>query len=131
MESRRYKFFVYQFPVILWAVIIFTISSMPHIVGIKPQWTKYDKIVHFIEYGVFGYFLTRALYYQNNVSIKKISIILALIIGILFAGIDEMHQKYIPGRLESFWDFIADAAGIIVAQFFFIGKSLKNKNSRE
>jgi len=129
MNPARYKFFTYQFPVILWALIILTVSSVPQFMAVQPHWSKYDKIVHFIEYGVFGFLLTRALYFQNNISVKKYSIVLAIVIGILFAGIDEIHQRYIPGRLESFGDFISDILGITAAQVFFIRKSFRHKDS--
>ena len=30
-----------------------------------------------------------------------------------FAALDEIHQRFIPGREMSFWDFAADAAGLV------------------
>ena len=125
MNSQRYRFLIYQFPAILWAVIILTVSSIPQFAGIKPGWTKYDKIIHVIEYGVFGFLLTRALYFQDNSRIKKIAVILSILIGGVFAGLDEIHQRFIPGRFESLGDFVADLSGILLAQVFFIRNFFK------
>ena len=131
MESRSYRFFKYQFPVILWAVIILTVSSIPKIGVITQEWTRYDKVLHFAEYGVLGYLLTRAFFYQNNYSfIRKYALILSVIIGIVFAGFDEMHQKFIPGRFDSIWDFFADISGIILVQFLYVKSIFKARDNK-
>lgn len=125
-----YRFLIYQFPVILWAVIILTVSSMPNFGIISVKWTKYDKVIHFVEYGVFGYLLTRALFYQDtSLFIKNYALIMSIIIGVMFAGFDEIHQKFIPGRIESLGDFIADVSGIVLAQVFFIKNLFLKKDT--
>jgi len=120
MNLRTSNFLFYQFPVILWAAIILTVSSVPLFAEVKPKWTNYDKIIHLIEYGIFGFLLTRALYFQSNANIKRFAVILSIVIGVIFAAFDEIHQKYIPGRFGSIGDFIADFSGIMIAQIFFL-----------
>jgi len=127
MNPLRHKFLIYQFPIILWAVIILTVSSMPQFTEITPGWKNYDKVVHIIEYGIFGFLLTRALYFQDKSSIRKFAVILSILIGAAFAGLDEIHQRYIPGRFESLGDFAADLSGILLAQIFFIRNFLRSK----
>ena len=119
MNSKKYNFFVYQFPVIVWAIIILTVSSIPHFACVKPSWTKFDKVAHFIEYGILCYLLTRALGYRSNRTVTKFIIILSIAICGVLAGIDELHQKYIPGRFTSIGDFIADISGIVFAQVIY------------
>ena len=126
MNSRRYKFFAYQFPVIAWAIIILTVSSIPHLTSIRPSWTNFDKIAHFIEYGILGYLLTRAIGYRANRVVTKYIVILSIAICGILAGIDELHQNYIPGRLASSSDFIADISGIVFAQVIYYKKIFKN-----
>jgi VanZ family protein len=127
MKSPKSNFLKYQLPVILWAVIILTLSSMPQFAGVKPYWTKYDKIAHFIEYGILGFLLTHAFYFQNNINIRKFAIILSIAIGAMFAGFDEIHQKYIPGRFNSIGDFSADFVGVIISQVFYVYYSNRTK----
>jgi VanZ family protein len=111
----------------LWAIIILTVSSIPQLAGIKTQWTKYDKIAHFIEYGILGFLLTHAFYFQNNINIRKFAIILSIAIGAMFGAFDEIHQKYIPGRVNSIGDFSADFVGVIISQVFYVYYSNRSK----
>ncbi|MFC1562458.1 VanZ family protein [candidate division KSB1 bacterium] len=127
MNSRKYKFFVYYFPVIIWIIVIFAASSVPQFTYIKQPWMGFDKFVHFVEYGILGFLLTRALSYWNNGGVTRLMVILSIFIGTVFAGFDELHQKYIPGRIESLNDFIADIFGIVLAQAFYFKGFFKKK----
>ncbi len=62
-----------------------------------------DKIAHFVEYFILGW----ALRFWSRTGRPRF-----LAGGIAFAAFDEFHQKYVPGREMSLWDFVADAAGI-------------------
>ncbi len=131
MNPQRRKFLIYQVPFILWAVIILTVSSIPQFAEVTPGWKNFDKVIHIIEYGIFGFLLTRALYFQDKNSIRKFAVILSILIGGAFAGLDEIHQRYIPGRFESLGDFAADLSGILLAQILFIYIFLRSKINKK
>jgi hypothetical protein len=92
-------------PTLLWAVAIFLISSIPRLDTAITRLQGCDKIAHFVEYFILGWALR---YWSRNGSPRFLAG------GIAFAAFDEFHQKYVPGREMSFWDFVADAAGITV-----------------
>lgn len=78
-----------------------------------------DKIYHFIEFFIWGIiFIWRAgkiSSIQNKSTVSNPLIDKAfsmLLFGIIFAFIDEFHQKWIPGRGFDRYDLFADIMGI-------------------
>jgi len=78
-------------------------KSVPNIVSLS-----WDKLLHFIEYGILGVLGYRAYHRHPNFNIY-----LLCLFGILFGCIDESWQKMIPGRFSSHYDVIADGIGVI------------------
>ena len=72
-----------------------------------------DKLIHFIEYFIFGILL-----YFSIVGITKYSIILSLILGTFYSFIDELYQSTVYARDASGFDVIADIIGLIFSAFF-------------
>ena len=68
-----------------------------------------DKLLHIIEYFFLGFFLNKSL-------IKKTKFpgLLCLILGGLFAMVDEAYQSTVFGRVPSSFDVIADLMGLIL-----------------
>ena len=101
-----------------WAVVILTGTSVPGS-GLEGIWTPRDKLMHFAGYLPLGFLLYRALALTARSSAKWVLAGIALGAGSLFALLDELHQKFIPGRSYDTADWIADvcglAAGIAVA----------------
>ena len=104
-ERRRWL------PTLLWAVAIFLVSSLPRIGVAMSRLEGCDKIAHFVEYFILGW----ALRYWSRGGSPRF-----LAGGVAFAAFDEFHQRYVPGREMSLWDFVADAAGI-TAGFLITG----------
>ncbi|OQX59333.1 hypothetical protein B5M50_03125 [candidate division KSB1 bacterium 4484_219] len=113
------RFLLYQFPAIVFAILIFVGSSFESLsvpeIGINWE----DKIAHLIEYGIFGFLITRALYFypklQNSTKVFRLAITLALVYGIT----DELHQIFVPGRDASIMDWIADGVGVLIGGMLF------------
>jgi|WetSurMetagenome_2_1015567.scaffolds.fasta_scaffold153684_2 VanZ family protein len=106
--SNPRKFYKTLF--ISWGILILTLSSIPYLkIPIPDQYTP-DKIAHFMEYFIFSALFCLYLYFSNRTERKIIILTLTLII---FAYLDELHQKLIPGRQFSLFDFSADFLGII------------------
>ncbi|MEE4311469.1 MAG: VanZ family protein [candidate division KSB1 bacterium] len=121
------KFLRYQLPAILFALAIFIQSSIhglaPPDLGISLE----DKLFHAVVYGFFGFTLTRAFYYSNNIRMRRYAILLGIIVGILYAVSDEIHQYFVPGRYAEAGDVVADAIGIMFAQIIFLRKKAFEK----
>jgi VanZ family protein len=107
------SFLKYYLPVLLWAALIFTLSSIPRLtpppLGIRVS----DKIYHFIEFAIFGLFLARTFGHLFSSRRRAAAILSAALTGILWAVLDEVHQMFVPGRDASLLDALADTAGVV------------------
>ncbi|MCK4649117.1 VanZ family protein [bacterium] len=111
-------FTCYWVPVILYAGLIFTVSSFP-LPPPKVEIPFIDKLIHLIEYGILGFLFYRALRVSR---LAKQVFILAIIFSVLYALSDEIHQYFVPGRKFDFWDLAADSLGIVL-----VARYLKHK----
>lgn len=90
-------------PVVVWAAVIFALSSIPSLSTGLGTWDEVlRKGAHMAEYAVLGALLLRALG----------SDLPALGIGIAYAVTDEIHQHFVSGRHSSPFDVAFDAAGV-------------------
>ena len=100
---------------------ILAVSSIPGASFPDIELYTLDKVFHFIEYSILGFFSVKC--------VRKptwIWILLILIYGILFAGLDEYWQSFIPGRLSSQFDMLADISGIIFGSVLTMWISREN-----
>ena len=98
-------------PVVAWAAVIFTFSSIPSLsTGLGPWDTILRKGAHITEYAVLGGLLYRALSREA----------LALAAGIAYAATDELHQHFIRGRHASPVDVAIDAVGVAVGMLVWL-----------
>ncbi len=107
------SFIRFHLPAILWALLIFILSSQSRLKPPDLGFTAADKVAHIIEYGIFGWLLLRSfsrLFLTNH---KIFSVV--FIAGTLYASSDEIHQLFVPGRLGTIGDFLADTVGILLS----------------
>lgn len=82
------------------------------------------KGAHFFIYAVLGVLSLRALFYSGFKGKK--SWLLALLICVLYAASDELHQTFIPGRAGQIADVLLDglgaSTGIALMQMVRYGK---------
>jgi VanZ family protein len=98
-------------PVLIWAAVIFTFSSIPSLsTGLGTWDTILRKGAHLTEYAVLGGLLYRALGREA----------LALAVGIAYAATDELHQYFVRGRHASPVDVAIDAVGIAVGMLLWL-----------
>lgn len=72
-----------------------------------------DKLVHFVEFMVFGWLIWRsARRWPLNLNTTWL-IIAAFGIGALYAASDEYHQTFVPGRYGHILDWTADSIGLL------------------
>ena len=97
-------------PVIVWAAVIFTFSSIPSLgTGLGVWDTILRKGAHMTEYAILGLLLFRALGRELP----------ALALGIAYAITDEIHQHFVRGRHASPVDVLIDAVGVAVGIYCY------------
>lgn len=76
------------------------------------------KIAHLTLYTMGGFLIYNFIYrFRFN---KNKKIVLSLIIGVLYAMTDEIHQYFVPGRSSKVFDVLIDSTGIILGIIIFI-----------
>ena len=91
-------------PVVAWAALIFALSSIPDLgTGLGGWDLVLRKLAHAAEYGVLGALLLRAAGRAG----------VAILLGVLYAVSDEVHQAFVPGRQGALLDVAIDAAGVV------------------
>jgi VanZ family protein len=103
-------------PVIVWAGLIFTLSSIPSLDrGLGTRELGPRNLVHFVEYAILGALLLRALRREP----------LAVFLGSAYAATDEVHQEFfVTGRQGSPLDWTIDTAGVVLGALLFAAEEL-------
>jgi VanZ family protein len=110
------RLFSFKFIALIYAVLIFIISSIPGLTPPPLGFQLEDKVYHFIEYAIFSSLLFLAFFTAKMDFFKKNVFLFSSLIGIIYAYSDELHQRLIPGRSYDLYDFLADCLGIILIQ---------------
>ena len=104
-RARSHRLLWVWLPVVLWAAVIFALSSIPSLSTGLGLWdTILRKLAHSAEYAVLGLLLVRALARE----------VTAFAAGVAYAISDEIHQHFVPGRHASPLDVAIDAAGVLL-----------------
>jgi hypothetical protein len=107
-------------PVVVWAGLIFGFSAAPGLgTGLGTWDVVLRKLAHLAEYAVLGLLLGRAIVRRT----------LAAVAGIAYAGTDELHQHFVPGRQAALRDVAIDAAGVVTGVLFV--RALRRRHSSE
>jgi VanZ family protein len=94
-------------PVVIWAALIFAVSSIPSLgTGLGVWDLVLRKLAHVSEYAVLGFLLARV-----------VAVAPALLIGVLYAVSDELHQTFVAGREGAPRDVAIDALGVAIGIF--------------
>jgi VanZ family protein len=106
--SRRFALWA---PVVLWAGVIFALSSVPALSTGLGTWDEVlRKGAHLTEYAVLGALLLRAVGRELP----------AFALGIAYAATDELHQHFVRGRHSSPFDVAFDACGLALGLLLFM-----------
>jgi len=97
-------------PAILYAVLIFALSSLPRPPPfVPPALLSLDKLLHLAEYAVLGALVARALRAGGWPAARVFAG--TLLVGSLYGAGDELHQALVPERSADVRDWAADTAG--------------------
>jgi len=95
-------------PVVLWAGLIFGLSSIHSLATDLGTWDLVlRKLAHVTEYAVLGLLLLRALGREWP----------ALVVGVVYASTDEIHQHFVAGRHGAAYDVAIDAVGVLIGVY--------------
>ncbi|MBY0145109.1 VanZ family protein [Neobacillus niacini] len=121
---------------IVWMISIFIVTQLPYFTGqntakviqkavvtdtMSIEYTSPDpvdikelnlivrKATHFIVFGILAFLLFKAF------ESYRFSYILAWMLTVLYALLDEWHQSFMPGRVATYRDVLFDSFGAFVA----------------
>ena len=119
-ERRAFIVFVrYWLPVLVYLTVIVVLSAQPNL---KPpfEFNNSDKLMHVLEYFGLGVLVARALRATMRLSMPLIAALCAMSFGIIVGTGEEYFQSFVPGRVSSAFDLLADTAGLALAQLVYL-----------
>lgn len=108
----------YHLPVILYAGLIFYLSSISNLPMGLP-FNGSDKIIHIMEFGLFGALIWLSVSHWHLKYRTPTLITVTILLGLLYALSDELHQYTVPGRQFDVFDLLADTIGLAVGSITF------------
>ena len=117
------KFLKYWLPILLWAGIIFWLSSIPDLESGLKQDFILRKIAHILEFAILTFLFFRALK-QEKISLSK-ALIFSIIFSLFYALSDEYHQTFVLGRQGTLKDVGIDSIGILITSLICYSKNRK------
>lgn len=113
------NFLRFWLPVLLYLTVILALSAQPYL-KLPIRFNNADKLYHLIEYGGLGWLLVRALRGTMRLRTPVAAAAIAIVLGSLFGAGDEYFQSFVPGRDSSPYDWMADTAGVVLAQIVYV-----------
>jgi VanZ family protein len=116
-------------PVVLWAAVIFFLSSVP---GLQSGLGAWDwvlrKAAHIFEYGLLMRLIVRAFDLTQPQMPIKHRLVSSGSLALIYAISDEIHQMFVPLRGPSVLDVLIDCVGILCAGWVYWKlKNIKKK----
>jgi len=102
---------------IAWAILLFALSSIPDLAFPVKVFSWDDKIHHAAAYTPLGFLLLHAIVAKGVCRRKDLW--LAIVIGVLYGALDEIHQHFVPRRFMDWTDAAADALGVTFGSWIF------------
>jgi VanZ family protein len=116
-------------PAILWAALIFTLSSFTFATDPGQNIPNADKLGHIALYFILGCLVARALRLHPQFSPAQL-FILTILITSAYGATDEWHQSYVPGRAPEFADWTADTfAALLAATTFYVHDKIRSQKT--
>ena len=124
---KKNHFWWYQGPMFLWAIALFTQSSIPGDLIPDVGFLSHDKLIHSFIYVVFAFTVHRAI--RNQARFPLLSehhYLFTILIIAAYGASDELHQYFVPTRSCSLYDWFADCFGaVLYLSFYWLKGRLK------
>jgi len=117
MDKNRRFFWLWSSLIIYMAFMWFLSSQSGDKIQLLPI-PFLDKILHFLEYLIFGFLVARVISLPEARKNRIRLFISVVVIALIWGAIDELHQSFVPLRDANFFDLIADCIGAGAGQFF-------------
>ncbi len=86
------------------------------------------KMAHLTEYGVLAFWASRAFWNSSVKVLRKYWFLVAFVLAVMVALIDEYNQSFNTARTGSIYDVLIDASGaIVVVIILFVYKFIRQK----
>ncbi|HNR67817.1 MAG TPA: VanZ family protein [bacterium] len=117
-------------PAGVWTLLLLVLTSLPKMPTPDLGFNAQDKLFHLLAYAVFAWLWLRGLTADHS---RPVAPTVWMVIGggLLYAAFDELHQEWIPGRFADIGDWMADAAGILLAAGLFYWLHRKTKTIQQ
>ncbi len=99
-------------------MLIIGLSSVPGKSYPGLKLLSQDKLIHIGEYLIFGILVSRAMVFR--VTARGRIFLFTLLLAGTFGALDEAYQALVPGRDNSYADWIADLLGVISGSLLFL-----------
>jgi len=110
-------------PLLAYCVLIFALSAQSKAIS-APGIPSGDQLLHVIQYSILGFLMARAIFSVHPPRSKGVLLVVSIILSMLFAFSDEIHQYFVPGRTWSVADVMADGVGALVGTMSYWGLTL-------
>jgi VanZ family protein len=95
-----------------WVLVVFGVSSVPHLAAPEVGALGLDKLFHVLEYAVLG------LLYRRAAGVKGARAAwTGALVGLAVGALDETWQGRVAGREQDFFDALADVLGAALGSF--------------
>ena len=95
----------------MYAGLIIAVSSIPHLKTPKIIIFQFDKIAHFLEYALLAFLTYRSGTHLTPRITRHTAFLLSAMFVAIFASLDELYQRTVPGRHSGMGDLSMDLAG--------------------
>jgi len=106
-------------PPIIWALVIFVFSAQSMLPGFNLAFNDFilKKVAHLTVYAILYLLIYRSVLILNNQQKLKSTkyYIIPFLLILVYAGSDEIHQLFVPGRYATLRDVGYDALGGLIA----------------
>lgn len=118
LVSRNVRITSSYFPFITACYVLYYLSSQTRLPNID-IFIHMDKVLHFIAFFFLGGLAGFATWVRriNGASIVWVE---AWLLASFYGMLDEIHQRFVPGRHSSWGDWIADTIGALVGAFLIV-----------
>jgi VanZ family protein len=109
---------IFWMPLFAYCILIFALSAQPKAIS-APGIPSGDQMLHVVQYSILGLLMARAFFSLNTKRSQAILLMISLVLSLLFAFSDELHQFFVPGRTASLTDVMADGVGALLGTAFY------------
>ena len=109
----------YWLPVFVYLGVVQFLGAQPDL-QVPMLFPNVDKVVHVLEYLGIGVLLARAIRATFRVPVPIRTALMAVGVGLCMGAADEFIQSFVPGRMSSVNDLLADGTGLLLAQFIYL-----------